>query len=44
MKYGCGIGGMIQSYNEITSKEPVPLHFVHHKSHMHWPVIEPEPP
>ena len=25
MKYRCGIGGMIQSYNEITRKEPVPM-------------------
>jgi len=44
MKYGYGIGGMIRSYNEITGKEPVPWHFVHHKFHMHWPGIEPETP
>jgi hypothetical protein len=39
----CGaIGGMkIGRGNRSTGRKPVPVPFVHHKSHMTWPELEP---
>jgi len=43
VSYSCWRNGTDRGKPEYSEKIPFQWHFVHHKSHMHWPGIEPAP-